>query len=227
MTENNMQLYEQFRAVPADAKKEITAGRLKGFTDINPMWRIKKLTEAFGPAGKGWYTEILSQHTETGPGGEAAVFVDLNLYVKYGDEWSRPIFGTGGSKLVSKEKSGLYFSDEAFKMAYTDALSVAFKALGGAADVYYEKDRTKYTQPNENEPQGAKQPARNAAQKPKRDLTDDEILELVSQGIKAGYTSEKLLVKCRVAAFEELTTDQYLATMNWLEGKIREKERAS
>jgi len=29
-------------------------------------------------------------------------------------------------------------------MAYTDALSVACKALGIAADVYYEKDKSKY-----------------------------------------------------------------------------------
>ena len=46
---------------------------------------------------------------------------------------------------MAKEKNGLYQSDECFKMALTDALSVACKALGIAADVYYEKDKTKYT----------------------------------------------------------------------------------
>lgn len=30
-------------------------------------------------------------------------------------------------------------------MAYTDALSVACKSLGFAADIYYENDRTKYS----------------------------------------------------------------------------------
>ena len=34
---NNMELYELGRQVPDEAKKPITAGRLKGFTDINPM----------------------------------------------------------------------------------------------------------------------------------------------------------------------------------------------
>ena len=41
-----MKLYEAVRVVPAAAKKEIQAGRLRGMTDINPMWRIKTLTRA-------------------------------------------------------------------------------------------------------------------------------------------------------------------------------------
>ena len=49
----DLELYEKFRVVPNEAKKTITAGRLKGKTDINPMWRIKALTEAFGPCGIG------------------------------------------------------------------------------------------------------------------------------------------------------------------------------
>ena len=51
---NNLELYDSFREVPQEAKKPIAAGRLKGMTDINPMWRIKVLTERFGPCGIGW-----------------------------------------------------------------------------------------------------------------------------------------------------------------------------
>ncbi len=51
-------------------------------------------------------------------------------------EWSSPIPGIGGSMLVAKEQSGLHTSDEAYKMAITDALSVAMKMLGVAADIY-------------------------------------------------------------------------------------------
>ena len=46
--------------------------------------------------------------------------------------------GTGGSSEVSMESKGAYVSDECYKMALTDALSVAMKALGVAADVYFE-----------------------------------------------------------------------------------------
>ena len=38
----------------------------------------------------------------------------------------------------------LYLDDDAYKKAYTDAISVAAKALGVGADVYFEKDVTKY-----------------------------------------------------------------------------------
>lgn len=147
----NMELYEKMRSVPQEARKQIAGGRLKGFTDINPMWRIKKLTETFGPCGFGWYTDEVERWTESSNGVTGA-FVKIHLYVKMNDEWSRPIVGIGGSSLVAQEKSGLVFSDEAFKMAYTDAISVACKALGMAADVYFEKDArsrdnmTKYDQ---------------------------------------------------------------------------------
>ena len=37
-----------------------------------------------------------------------------------------------------------YLDDDAYKKAYTDAISVAAKALGVGADVYFEKDKGKY-----------------------------------------------------------------------------------
>lgn len=141
----NLELYEKFRSVPKEAQKKITGGRLSGFTDINPMWRIKMLTQEFGMCGVGWYYDILKEWTEQGANGEISAFVKINLFVKIGDEWSKPISGLGGSAFVAKEKAGLYTSDEAYKMALTDAISVSCKALGMGADIYFEKDRTKYT----------------------------------------------------------------------------------
>lgn len=140
----NLEIYEKYRAVPQEAQKEIKGGRLKGMTDINPMWRIKCLTEAFGPCGIGWLISTKDRWTETTPGGEVVANVEIALRIKCGSEWSGEITGVGGSMLVSNEKNGLYVNDEAFKMAYTDAISVACKMLGFGADVYWQKDRTKY-----------------------------------------------------------------------------------
>lgn len=139
----NLELYEKFRSVPDEAKKPINGGRLKGKTDINPMWRIKALTEAFGPCGIGWYYKPVKKWMEH-QGEEVAAFVDIELYVKYEGEWSKPIPGTGGSMFVAEEKNGLYVSDECYKMATTDAISVACKQLGFGADVYWSSDRSKY-----------------------------------------------------------------------------------
>jgi hypothetical protein len=137
----NLDIYNAFCSVPDNAKKPITGGRLKGKTDINPMWRIKALTEQFGPCGIGWYYEPLKQWTEQA-GEEICVFVDIYLYVKVDGEWSKPIFGTGGNKLLEKESKGLYVSDECYKKATTDAISVACKQLGIGADVYWQEDRS-------------------------------------------------------------------------------------
>lgn len=147
MSNNNLRLYEELRAVPKEAQKAFNNGRFSG-TDINPMWRIKKLTETFGAAGLGWYTEVVYRHIQEAPDGTIATFIGINLYVRYGEEWSKPIYGEGGNTFASKTKSGyLSVTDEAFKMAYTDALSNATKALGLGADVWFANDRqhsTKY-----------------------------------------------------------------------------------
>ena len=142
----NMTIYDACRSVPETAKKAITAGRLKGKTDINPMWRIKRLTEQFGPCGIGWYYKPVRKWLET-HGDETAAFVDIELYVKIGGEWSMPIAGTGGSMFAARQKDGVYVSDECYKMASTDAISVACKQLGIGADVYWDADRTKYDDP--------------------------------------------------------------------------------
>ena len=140
----NLELYEQGRVVPDEACKTIPAGKLKGMTDINPMWRIKKLTEMFGPCGIGWVTRIIYKTVENGANGEAIAIVDVGFKYKLNGEWSEEIVCTGGSMLIATEKGKLVSSDEAFKMAYTDALSVCCKMLGICADIYFSKDRTKY-----------------------------------------------------------------------------------
>jgi len=143
----NMKFYNECREVPKEAQKTIQAGRLKGYTDINPVWRIKKLTEMFGMCGVGWKIKTTRKWTEQGAGNEIFAFVDIELFVmidKDFGKWSEAIEGTGGHKLVVSESKGLHNNDEAFKMAFTDAISVACKMLGMGADIYWDKDRTKY-----------------------------------------------------------------------------------
>lgn len=155
---NNLELYDKVRTVPQNAIKLIQAGRLKGKSDINPMWRLKTLTEHFGVCGIGWRYVITKQWLEQGANGEIGAFVNIDLYIKVDGEWSEAIPGTGGSMYVANEKNGPYTSDECYKMALTDAISVACKALGVAADVYWDSDRLKYdraetpTKPQQQKP---------------------------------------------------------------------------
>lgn len=143
----NMDIYNAVSAVPDSAQKRITGGRLNGMTDINPMWRIRELTELFGPCGIGWKYKIVREWLETASTGEVGAFVDIELQYRIAPDadWSEPIPGTGGSRFVAAEKgNNLRASDECYKMALTDAISVACKALGFGADIYWEAGRTKY-----------------------------------------------------------------------------------
>ena len=147
----NMELFLKFEKTPDEAKKPIEAGRLKGFTDINPMWRFERLTEVFGPVGIGWKFVITDKQIVPGADGVVSAFVDILLFYKHENEWSEGIPGTGGSSFVAKESKGLYTSDECFKMALSDAIGTACKALGMSADIYFSKDRSKYTSQQETQ----------------------------------------------------------------------------
>lgn len=133
----NLDYYNNLKVVPQEALRQIQSGRLRGKQDINPMWRIKAMTEQFGVCGIGWKYVITKQWTETF-GSEVKAYCNIDLFIKVNGEWSDAIQGTGGSSEVSMESKGVYVSDECYKMALTDALSVAMKALGVAADVYFE-----------------------------------------------------------------------------------------
>lgn len=150
--DNYLLLYKSVAEPPENAKTPIKGGRIKGFTDINPMWRIKALTEAFGVCGIGWTYTIDKQWLEAGANGTVCGFCNITLYIRdENGEWSRGIPGTGGSAFVAKESNGVYTSDEVYKMALTDALSVACKALGFGANVYWEGGRdSKYSRISED-----------------------------------------------------------------------------
>ena len=196
---DNLEFYEKVRSVPAEAQKTIAGGRLKGMTDINPLWRIKTLTEQFGICGYGWKTEIVNSWLDTGAKGEIIANVQINLYVKYNGEWSEAIPGIGGSMCVSNDKTGAYTDDECYKKAYTDALSVACKALGIGADVYFAKDKTKYDvkeQPSKEQPK-----KEDPLDKLNRDELFDEVaaLEIDVEGLAKFF---------KVGSVDDLTDEQ-------------------
>ena len=200
----NLDIYEKLRAVPSEAKKAIGGGRLKGMTDINPMWRIKSLTEQFGPCGIGWYYEIKDRWLETCMAkDEITANVNINLYVKVDGEWSKPIPGIGGSMLVASERNGLYVNDECYKMALTDALSVACKALGMGADVYWQSDNTKYNDSKRD----------NYTSKLS---IDDKRNKVAESCAKRGKQIANMLKFYNVASLEEMSEEQLDDALNML-----------
>jgi len=212
---NNLEIYNKVREVPQEAKKEIKGGRLKGMTDINPMWRIKCLTEEFGPCGIGWKYSIQNKWIETCMAkDEITANVQIDLYIKVNGEWSEPIPGIGGSMLVASERSGLYVNDECYKMALTDAISVACKALGVGADVYWQSDNTKYNDTKRE------YNSSSSKAKPKKEPRKDDLIEMVVELCdEKRFVVSNLCEKTNVGSLEEMTMDQLCAWIDWLENK--------
>lgn len=204
----NMEVYNRLKSVPKEAKKPIKGGRLSGMTDIKPMWRIEKLTEVFGMCGIGWKAPITNREIIEGANGEKIAIVDIDLYVKVDGEWSEPIQGTGGSSFIAKEKNGLYTSDECFKMAYTDALSVACKSLGMGADVYW--GDSKYNTSEQSNSQNNTQQT-NQNKVPAITPNQLSVLNKLSDTNKT-----KIYEKYNVKALEELTIVQASEIINML-----------
>lgn len=191
----NLEIYNKVREVPKNAQKEIKAGRLKGMTDINPQWRIEKLTEVFGPVGIGWFAKEIKREFVDGANEEKMCFVDIELFVRVDGEWSKPIYGTGGSTFVAKEKNGLYTSDEVVKMAYTDAISVACKQLGFGANVYWNKSDSKYQQQTNN----VTQSTTKKTDKPVEMINDNQV--------KVIHTLFSKIEKSETQVFKNFTND--------------------
>ena len=149
---NAIEIYKKLSQPPATALREITDGKLKGKTDINPQWRYEAMTETFGLVGLGWKYEIQKLWTEKGAGNEVLAFAQVAVFVRDPDtkEWSDPIVGIGGSKLINDFQRGSQSNDEGYKMAVTDAFSTSLKMIGVAADIYAGRwDGTKYNEGGE------------------------------------------------------------------------------
>lgn len=205
----NLRYWDKFSRPPKEALKAIQAGRLKGKSDINPQWRMKAMTETFGPVGIGWKYSIDRLWLESGNAPEICAFALVSVQVKDGDQWSESVPGIGGSSFVTQEKNGPFTSDEAFKMAVTDALSVAFKALGVAAEVYMGNfDGSKY-----------RESAPTMEAHTEAAITKDQVFELekIMSDVKADRKA--FCAYFKVSKVDELPAKHYASALKALEAK--------
>jgi hypothetical protein len=205
-------IYNELKGVDKKYIKPITGGRLKGMSDIKPQWRIMKLTELFGPCGIGWKVQNL-QFEYKDFGNEVVVNCKLDFYYKFNDVWSEAIPAVGGSKISTMEKNGVYISDEAEKMAYTDALSVAGKMIGLASDIYMGYGG-KYDSGNTNVP-STKQNSSQGQNTVKKEVKKDELVveshafkKLVD--IAPKYTVDQLLAMAKSKYEVSSATEQVI-----------------
>jgi hypothetical protein len=133
VTDNaNLALWNKVSRVPKEHLKGFTrGGGFKG-TAIKPMWSIHTMTEHFGPCGEGWgigkpdFTVVPSDN-------ETLVYCTVSVW--HGKP-SNMVYGVGGDKVRATFSSGAKNDDEAFKKAFTDAITNAFKHIGVGADIH-------------------------------------------------------------------------------------------
>ncbi|QPF86987.1 hypothetical protein IC762_12105 [Bradyrhizobium genosp. L] len=120
------------RTDPKHTKPFNRSGGFKG-TSIKPIYSYRKMTEEFGPCGTGWGINEPTFQVVPGHEGEQLVYCTVSIWHGVKDAI---VFGVGGDKAVIKQSSGLRGDDEAFKKAFTDAVTNALKMIGVGADVH-------------------------------------------------------------------------------------------
>lgn len=203
--------YNAVKTVPQSALKVIDFGKLKGKYDISPQWRWEILTEVYGMCGVGWYFDIVdTEQVLVEATGETMLYVKVNLYIRDGEEWSKPIPGYGGDFLIYKDKNGYHGNDEAFKMAVTDALGTAAKMIGVGADVYRGLQDTKINA---------------AAEKEKKEKEFDPhnayaiVLKMAKEhGLSEEQVAHQLTEMFGVVVIDNVTIDQMSKLYDWVKG---------
>ena len=165
MSEQNTRYWDDLKRVPPEHLKGFQrAGGFKG-TAVKPMWTIHKMTEVFGPCGLGWGMDM-PQFQMVPAGDELLVYCTVGIWHGKDEITGHRVYGVGGDKVRVAQSSGLKNDDEAFKKAYTDALTNACKMLGAAADIHMGLwDGNKYTddQPVERDVFGLAQGTKGAS----------------------------------------------------------------
>ncbi len=116
---------------PKHTKQFSRAGGFKG-TAIKPMFSFRRMTEEFGACGVGWgVNEPTFQVVHSGD--EALVYCTVSVWHTARENI---VFGVGGDKVAGKNRNGTFTDDEAFKKAFTDAVTNALKLIGVGADVH-------------------------------------------------------------------------------------------
>jgi hypothetical protein len=160
-----------------DKLKDVTdTEALKGFTrsggfsgtDINPTWRMERMTEVFGPVGWGWGYQVVRRWTETfktvKKGEIPIVFTTVRCwYVPTGEQpyWPKNEDGIsdrrnppinalwtgeqdGGTEVTDRG------TDEVYKQAITDGFGKTCAQVGLGAAIYRGKwDDSKYKEDQE------------------------------------------------------------------------------
>lgn len=140
---SNKALWDRVCITDPRAVKPITGKQYQG-NSPKPYWIVERLTEEFGPCGKGWGFEIADERFERLT--ETDVLHVARVSFWHSSDRSTAFEQMGQTKAVYAKKDGTLMVDEdAPKKSVTDALVKCASYLGFAGDIFSGRwDDSKY-----------------------------------------------------------------------------------
>lgn len=130
MSNGNTETWDLLSKTPPEVTSKYVTSDGTELTAVDPIYRARKLTEVFGPAGIGWGWEVLKEWREEFGAG-SFVFAKVQVWycdLREGDHIRYVGPQIGGSPPLDPS--------DCYKAAITDAIGKCFSMLGLAADVY-------------------------------------------------------------------------------------------
>lgn len=138
---DNLALWSVLEKTSPSATKAFSrGGGFKG-TAINGTYILKRLTETFGPCGKGWRFVLEDERIEIGHTLKNADHAKVHIirgHLEYRDEgeWLSTSPQFGQTMLVDENKYGTFTDEEAPKKSITDCIAKCAVQLGIGADIH-------------------------------------------------------------------------------------------
>ena len=199
--EQNMVVWNAVEKTDPQYTKKVTFGR--GFTSIDPQYQIMRMTELFGPVGKGWGYTV--EHSTLAAGAALLAVADVKVWISTDASYG-PVRGLD---FIVSEKGKI--DEDAPKKAMTDALTKALSHLGLGADVFLGKfDDNRYVAKMNKEFQ--EKNAVDAAQKEANPRLTQIVDSIKDCKTKAEIEALKTSIRTEVAQMPK-ANGMYLATV--------------
>lgn len=133
---DNMELWNRVKVTDPSAVKPITGKPYKG-NSPKPYWLIRRMTEVFGPIGKGWGVIVKSERFERMSEHDVLHVAVVSVWYVQDGVRTETFDQMGGTKACyMSSKNGLIVDEDAGKKSVTDGMVKCFSMIGFAGDIF-------------------------------------------------------------------------------------------
>lgn len=198
-SEGNLRLWDELAPVNAEFIQQYKTSTT--LTCVHPQWRLRRMTEVFGPVGEGWGYEIVERWAEFD-----CAFVRLKVW--YIHELCMNALTPSPPRWTGEQIGGTTATrnpDDSYKSAVTDALGKCVSQIGLAATVYMGQAASEFVE----------------------GMAADQMEELMELIEATGTDPARLLHHNKVASFSEMKLSTANANIRTLKRKLENQGAAS